>query len=365
VFDVAEGAGAFERLKTKVKVDPAWLERSVTNRAQEVVDSLLDVGPVSTSAHWEIFFQVASLVEDGIPHWLSMALPEDAEIETEPFVDQAIQVVDEYLPVRPALWSRPGSFDEFVARQVFEVFEVLDFAGVIEWRDRVEVTGEYDRTYVRGGRFRMTPLGRHTMVGHIRAAGYDFPTVTDLGDASAEDLVNVSLTTSAEPAELLRRWRPTGSTVDRAAALADFAMSAEVPEQRIATMRMLGMLQPITDVEPAVRQMLDSAVAGHATMFLLQRGLATSDDVGSFLDVGPLVDLLSTVLDEPEVLADLFAETNAQADDDLIEELWRHDQPETIEILDILGKHLPDKKQAKAARKAAMKHRSWMANRQH
>jgi hypothetical protein len=100
-------------------------------------------------------------------------------------------------------------------------------------------------------------------------------------------------------------------------------------------------------------------------MFLLQRGLATSDDVGSFLDVGPLVDLLSTVLDEPEVLADLFAETNAQADDDLIEELWRHDQPETIEILDILGKHLPDKKQAKAARKAAMKHRSWMANRQH
>jgi len=48
---------------------------------------------------------------------------------------------------------------------------------------------------------------------------------------------------------------------------------------------------------------------------------------------------------------------------DWLEELWRHDQPETIEILDVLGAHLPDRKRAKAARKAAIKHRSWKANR--
>ena len=365
VFNVAEGAGAFKRLKTKVKVDPKWLEMSAPIRAREIIDSLLDVGPVSSNAHWEIFFQIASLVEDGIPHWLSMALPEDAEIETEPFVEQAIELADSYLPQRPVLWSSPGSFGDLVARQVFEVFEVLDFAGVIEWRDRVEVTGEYDRTYTRGGWFRMTPLGRHTMVGHIREAGYDFPTITDLGDASAEDLVNLSLTTSAEPGDLLRRWLPDGTTSDRATALVDFAMSAQLPEQRIATMTMLGILEPITEVEPAVRQMLDSASAGHATMFLLQRGLATPDELGSFLDVGPLVDLLSTTLDAPEVLAELFTETCANTDGDLLEELWRHEQPETIEILDTLGKHLPDKKLAKAARKAALKHRSWMANRRH
>jgi hypothetical protein len=50
-------------------------------------------------------------------------------------------------------------------------------------------------------------------------------------------------------------------------------------------------------------------------------------------------------------------------DGDLLEELWRHDQPETIEILEILGAHLSDRNLAKAARKAALKHRSWMANR--
>ena len=64
------------------------------------------------------------------------------------------------------------------------------------------------------------------------------------------------------------------------------------------------------------------------------------------------------------MLTELFTETYAKLDDDLMEELWRHEQPETIEILEVLGKHLPDKKLAKAARKASIKHRSWMANRQ-
>ncbi len=363
VFDVAEGAGAFDRLKTKVKVNPEWLEMSVTDRAQEVVDSLLDIGPVSSSAHYEIFFQVASVVEDGIPHWLAMALPDGAEIEVEPMVDQAIAVVGEYIPEPPRLWSAPGAFEEFIARQVFKVFELLEFAGLIEWHERVEVTDEYRDTYQRGGWIRLTPLGRHTTIESIRAAGYDFPTVADLGEASAEDLVNLSLTTTMEPDDLLRRWRPDSSTAERAAALAEFAMVAALPEQRLAAMDMLGELEPIGEVEPAVRQMLDSPCAGHATIFLIERELATPEELGAFLDIGPIVDLLSTVLDAPDALSELFAQSYALADDDLIEELWRHDQPETVKILDALGKHLPDKKLAKAVRKAAMKHRSWMANR--
>lgn len=363
VFDVAEGAGAFERLKTKVKVNPEWLAMSVTDRAQEVVDSLFDIGPVSNSARYEIFFQVAAVVEDGIPHWLAFALPDGAEVEIEPMVDQAIAVVGDYFPNPPRLWSAPGAFEAFIARQVFKVFELLEFAGLIEWHERVEVTGEYRDTYHRGGWFRLTPLARHTTIAHIRACGYDFPTLADLAQAEAEDLINLSLTTTVEPDDLLRRWRPNSSTAERAAAIAEFAMVAELPEQRLAAMDMLGQLEPVSEVEPAVRQMLDSPCAGHATMFLIERRLATPEELGSFLDIGPIVDLLATVLDAPDALSELFARSYALADDDLIEELWRHDQPETIEILDALGKHLPDKKLAKAVRKAALKHRSWMANR--
>ena len=101
---------------------------------------------------------------------------------------------------------------------------------------------------------------------------------------------------------------------------------------------------------------------GHAALFLLQHGIAAPDEVSSFLDVGPLVDILATVFDTPDALAELFAETSSESDIDLMEDLWRHDRPETIDVLDTLGKHLQDKQLAKAARKAAIKHRRWMAN---
>jgi hypothetical protein len=362
VFDVAEEAGAFIRLKTKVKVDPEWLQRSPAERAQLVIDALLAVGPVSSSSHWEIFYNIASLVEEGIPHWLSMALPEGAEIKTAPIVEQAVEVVHSAIPVWPSLFSDDIA-TRLIANQVSDVFGVLVLAGVVEWHDRVETTDAQGRMRESGGWLRLTPLGRHTMVDHIRAVGYDFPTLADLADGDAEDVVNTALTTGVDVEDLLGRWRPEASTADRAVALAEFAMSAEVAEQRLAAMRMLGMLEPVGDVEPAVCQMLDSKCAGHAALFLLERGLASPDEVAVFLDIGPLVDLLTTVLDEPDVLAQLFADMYERSDADLIEDLWRHAQPETIEVLQALGTHLADKKLAKAARKAAIKHRSWMANR--
>ena len=49
-------------------------------------------------------------------------------------------------------------------------------------------------------------------------------------------------------------------------------------------------------------------------------------------------------------------------DGDFIEELWRHDQAEVAWVLDTAGTVVTDKSLAKAARKAAIKHRSWLAN---
>ena len=46
----------------------------------------------------------------------------------------------------------------------------------------------------------------------------------------------------------------------------------------------------------------------------------------------------------------------------MLEFFGRHPAPETAAVLDVLGRHLPDRALAKQARKAAFKHRSWMAN---
>lgn len=363
VFDVAIEAGALELLKTKVKARPEWGSTPAVDRARAVVDALLAVGPVSSRPLSELFFQLALMLEDGIPHWLAMGLAAGVEVDVETVVDQAMNVVDDALHSRPRLWETDADFRDAVSRRVSEILGVLVFAGLIDWQERTVVHGRYDMSYETGGRFRLTPLGRHTLVDHIRGAGYDFPTIEDLSTAEAEDLVNVALVDESEIDALLSRWRPDESTSQRASALAAFAMEAELPEQRLTAMALLGQLEPIADVEPAVRQMLDSSCAGHATMFLLEHGLATVDELGSFMDMAPMVDVLATALDEPSMLCELFVHADEHAEGDLLEELWRHDQPETIEILDTLGRHLPDKKLAKACRKAAIRHRSWTANR--
>ena len=59
----------------------------------------------------------------------------------------------------------------------------------------------------------------------------------------------------------------------------------------------------------------------------------------------------------------MFSQTPHAGDQyNALEQMVRHPAVETALVLDALGRHLPDKNLAKAARKAAMRHRSWMAN---
>lgn len=113
--------------------------------------------------------------------------------------------------------------------------------------------------------------------------------------------------------------------------------------------------------EPFVRQLLDSPVAGHAALWLIQRDRADAETLASFVDVAVLVDVLAESLESPEELCSLFAGLSDPSQ--LLDDIWRHPAPETALVLDALGRHLPDRALAKAARKAAVRHQSWMANR--
>jgi hypothetical protein len=68
---------------------------------------------------------------------------------------------------------------------------------------------------------------------------------------------------------------------------------------------------------------------------------------------GPVRELLSGCAAGPHT-GDQFA---------ALEQMWRHPAPETQLVLDALGQHLPGRKLAKAARTFAIKHHSWIANR--
>jgi hypothetical protein len=113
--------------------------------------------------------------------------------------------------------------------------------------------------------------------------------------------------------------------------------------------------------EPLVRQLLDTPVAGHAALWLISRERADAATLASFVDVAVLVDVLAGDVDDPERLCSFFASLSEPLQ--LFEDFWRHPAPETALVLDVLGLHLADRDLAKAARKAAIRHRSWMANR--
>ena len=113
-----------------------------------------------------------------------------------------------------------------------------------------------------------------------------------------------------------------------------------------------------------MRALLDGPAAGHAALYMLSRGLVDEAEVAGLIDIGVFVDVLAASLDDPDELCEMFSEAPHAGDEyNALEQMVRHPAPETEQVLDALGRHLPDKKLAKAARKAAMRHRSWMANR--
>jgi hypothetical protein len=363
IDEVAALAGATIRLKTKLNADQAWLERPLVERASAVADALLTIGPLFTP--WQrspTLEQIASLLDEGVPHWLAGILPAGAAIEFDDIVAMATEVAAGEFPAVEEMWGTER-FEERVLLNVSKCFENVQWAGIVSWSDSVErvrpLTGE---SYLAGGTIALTTLGQHVMPERVRAAHYTVRSIGDLAAAEPLVLVNAVAAGSVDIDDALSRWRPDESTAERARQLAAAALEADDAEQRLIAFRLLGRLEPIADVGATVRQLLDSPCSGHAASFLLEHELATGDEVGMFVDIGPLVDMLATQLDDPSSLDQLFRGVQARAIDDLIDDMWRHDQRETLPVLEALGRSLTDKKLAKAARKAALQHRSWMAN---
>jgi hypothetical protein len=158
---------------------------------------------------------------------------------------------------------------------------------------------------------------------------------------------------------LLAAWKPALSVPERAGIVAAAIADSTDARTRLAGLHLLGMFD--TEVaEPYMRQLLDTAAAGHAAVWLLDHGPAEGDTVGGFITPAIMVDILSQLVDHPDVLCDQFL--GGHDPYRMLEFFWSHPAPETAEVLDVLGQYLPDRALAKQARRASFKHRSWLAN---
>jgi hypothetical protein len=282
-----------------------------------------------------------------------------AELPFESILKWAQSVVTRQIAPYVQEWA--PNLDRSTQRDMSRIFEVLEDAGMVRWTDRVEVAEPFGLGYWTAGTVTLTALGRHVLPDHLDEAGYVLRRVDDIADGDATALIDAMLLADdGTHTALVANWQANRPAVERVQMLTEAVAAAPSAADRMMGFSALHEFD-IEVVEPLVRQLLDTPVAGHAALWLIQRGRADAESLASFVDVAVLVDVLSSEVESPEELCSLF--TGMSAPLGLLDSMWRHPAPETVVVLDALGRHLEDRALAKAARKAAVRHRSWIANR--
>lgn len=205
----------------------------------------------------------------------------------------------------------------------------------------------------------LTPLAVWGLRSLYTGLGMEAPEAPDLAAADASELIEGLLSgMPAEAAETdIRAWLANRTPLQAAAELLG-AVSGAPSVARGVAVTIVDRLGP--EAETAVRAFLgDAELRPHAVHWLTSRGLSapalTQEEV-LWMSVDMLALAIPAAEDDPETFAENMSASGPPAH--LIEEMWRVDHPEVVDVLELLGRSLRDHNVAKAARKAAFKARS-------
>ncbi|MGV9375072.1 hypothetical protein ACWDRB_04620 [Nonomuraea sp. NPDC003707] len=228
-----------------------------------------------------------------------------------------------------------------------------DLAGTLDrlsWCGMIQVTDDTAE---------LTPLAVWGLREHYLSLDLDAPEAPDLAEADALGLIEGLL--DGVPAELaeqdISRWLSGRASGEAAAELLAAASGAPAVARGIAItiVDQLG-----AEAESQVRDHLDDQeLRPHAIHWLAARGLPapqlTQEEL-LWVSVDMLALAMPAAEEDPEIFAENMAASGPPAH--MIEEMWRVDHPDVVEVLELLGRSIPDGTVAKAARKAAFKARS-------
>jgi hypothetical protein len=265
-------------------------------------------------------------------------------------------------------FSFPALSDEQVTERITvditDVFDALELAGIVRRTGLQEAEGPGGRR--RGGSVELTAAGMSTAHRLLVEAGYDAPTAGRFADRSAAEFFSETDTLDfPEVWGELEAWRRKRSP-ERAAE----DVAAAIRELNDPALRNLAFAV-LTDIGVEVSEALvrglarDPATAGFARCWLVDHGLDDSAILFDPDDLGPFVDVLAHRLlaGGPETLAETLALVGNHEDQvALVGRLWRVRSPATPAVLEGIGRTHPVRVVAKAARRAVLQHRSWLAN---
>lgn len=358
LVELAIAIGAVRRHNKRLIPVKAWTKKTPLQHATTLFETVVDAGVLSaTSAGWSPYADMDAVLDAGVVHWLAPLLAPDARADVDHIVALSKTVITHHLSGPPVEHYVNG---DPLAHDVSQILEMLAMTGAVEWTEYRDAVTSWGSSYRVGGTIALTAFGRHALPELLPDAGLSLRTAVDLASASLDELLTeLSHTEPEQYSAVLDSWQPSQPAPERAGAIAAMITDAPDARTRLFGLHLLKMFDAEV-AEPFMRQLLDTAAAGHSAIWLLDHGLADGDTVGRFITPAIMVDILSELVDHPEALCEQFLV--AHHPEAMLESFWRHRAPETAVVLDALGRHLPDRALAKQARRAALRHRSWMAN---
>ncbi|MEU8199834.1 hypothetical protein [Streptosporangium sp. NPDC049046] len=205
----------------------------------------------------------------------------------------------------------------------------------------------------------LTPLALWGLRELYTDLGVEAPEAADLTTADAPELIEGLL--SGMPAEMAEAdiggWLEN-RTPEQAVTELFGSVSGAPSVARGIAVTIVDRLGP--DAEEAVRAFLkEPELRPHAIHWLSSRGLAAptlTQEEMLWMSVDMLALAMPAAEEDPETFAENMSASGPPPH--VIEEMWRVDHPEVVDVLELLGRSLRDHGAAKAARKAAFKARS-------
>lgn len=343
---VAAQAGAIEFAGNRMKTAPSWAARPPRERWRAVADAMLWLGP-ATMRFGADHMGPAMLVD----------LADDAAITLLPLLWEA----DEPLPVELLV----SIFDE-AGHSVPETARLRELPGDLVGdicRDRVndiiDAIVAAGIGVVDDGMVHMTDGGAWSIAPTLSAAGCDVVDARAVAAMSAGVLLDLVVDRDESVETILPLWTTGRSDDDAARQLVDELRERPEPARVGLGFTMLGHLGP--GAVDAVASARDSALAPHVSLFLLSAEVIERDEVPFEHVMWAGIDTLLATADlgtPADVIESLLGDVIHAGPIVFLDDVAACGHPRAGELLELIGRHHPDKAVAKYARKVAHRWRT-------
>lgn len=344
---VAQSAGAIEVSGGRLRATQGWTEVLLADRWQRVVDGVLDTGAAtlqfgaSTPTAWHL----AEIADVGAFHFLAMLWLADEPVPMDVFA----HMLDEISSADPALARLRALGDGAIHRttcvaRMEDVLTSLLDAGVVQL-DGDDVT--------------LTRAGTRLVAPWLAEMGFDVVTSERLGSLGPDDMLDLLAQRDDDPAVAAALWAGDRDQHAVAVELVAALVARPDPVRLLLGFALLERLGP--GAVEAVSAARDTAIGPHAWLFLAAAGAVDESEVPVDLAMVAGIDvcLATAELGAPADVVEVFlGQVPPDAQPGFIDELVHSGHPRAGDLLELLGRHHPDRAIAKHARKAAHRWRS-------